>query len=202
MEREMKPRFMGHIFISLTILVMLTGIFLGCSMSMEQRVFSHSSFTRKKCTQCHLPANFVASYDSASTKQADLPDWQVNARRLVSMPNRLCFKCHEYGSVKDGFPEGLWQHSPSAQGACVVCHNPHFSTNPFMLRSQPSAICSSQCHMEGYVLKIEAHQGPGECLDCHNAHLGINPRMLRKEYQEDWGTPKKSWIESRQAGAE
>lgn len=211
---------MGHILISLTILAILTGIFFGCSASRKpgferlisyiasggisqsgtkQRVYSHLSLTKKQCTQCHMPAKFgsLNPYDGESPVQADRADGQVTASRLIVPPDRLCFKCHGYGTAEDGFPEGLWQHAPSAQGACIFCHNPHFSENRFMLRSQSSIICSSQCHIEDYVLEIEAHREFRECLDCHNAHIGTNPHMLKKEYHEDWVPPKKSWIESR-----
>ena len=195
---------MGNILISLTILAVLMEIFLGCSASREQRVYSHLSFAKKHCTQCHLPAKSGDSNpdNGKSQVQADSFDGQVNARRLIVPPGRLCFKCHKYGTLKDGFPEELWQHAPSAQGACIFCHNPHFSENPFMLRSQSSTICSSQCHLEGYMLKIKSHEGSGECLDCHNAHLGTSPHMLKKEYREGWGPTRKSWIESRSANVE
>lgn len=202
MVREMKPRIMGHILISLTIPVILTGIFLGCSTSRKPLVYSHLSFTQKQCTQCHLPEKSGDSNpdDGEYPVQADSSHWLVNARRLIAPPDRLCFKCHLYGNVKGGFPEKLWQHAPSAQGACTFCHDPHYSENPFMLRSQSSTICSSQCHLEGYMLKIKCRQESGECLDCHNAHLGTSPHMLKKEYHEVWVPPRKSRTESESAG--
>ncbi len=91
--------------------------------------------------------------------------------------------CHNYLAATADISDGLWLHAPAAQGDCAVCHNPHESTNPFLLNKKPEQVCS-QCHTEDLLMEIQDHQKSEDCISCHNPHLGKNQNMLKKDFKE------------------
>jgi len=181
----------------------ITGILIapmyGCSRyAKDELVTFHSPYAERHCTQCHLPAKIgssqkVSPEDLASILRAKS---ELNPWLLARPLDQLCQKCHRYNTSGQTVSGELWVHAPSALGACIVCHSPHLSEHPYMLRRQSIRLCTDQCHSGGFMLENEVHKGPRHCLECHNPHIGINAQMLKKDYQEVWLEPKTPWVEA------
>jgi DmsE family decaheme c-type cytochrome len=78
-----------------------------------------------KCTDCHNPHG----------------GFELKQTRLVVGADAACLKCH---TDKQG--PFLYEHAPLKIEGCAICHIPHGSTNPKLLkRSQVSQLCI-ECH--------------------------------------------------------
>src|SRR3990172_3936206 len=78
------------------------------------------------CSDCHDPHSGPVVRDGGSS--------------LASL-NESCTRCH----VQQGGPY-VFEHEASREG-CVVCHLPHGSPNPRMLRTRNQNLCL-QCHFQ------------------------------------------------------
>lgn len=125
------------------------------------RVGEHGPYAAKLCDSCH---------DSQAT----------NA--LVVPAEQLCNRCHELGDAK------TYVHGPLASGGCMVCHDPHRSTNRFLLVSASDVFCL-QCHdrstLSGLAgvagaAGVDGHAGDAaNCTECHEAHMSDRRYLLR-----------------------
>lgn len=95
--------------------------------------------------------------------------------RLLKPKEQLCFMCHR------DLLDHRHLHGPAAVGACTVCHLPHESSNPALLRKSLGQICIS-CHIEERLAQV-MHERVIEhdmfCFDCHDPH-GSNLRFFLK----------------------
>lgn len=81
----------------------------------------------------------------------------------------LCFLCHERIDM------GSVVHWPVKQGRCTLCHDPHQSPNPRLLRRPATTLCLS-CHNANQL----AHGAEmGACLDCHQPHSSNQAKLLK-----------------------
>jgi predicted CXXCH cytochrome family protein len=101
----------------------------------------------------------------------------------------LCFDCHT--DMADKLKKRKYQHGPILAGMCEICHDPHGSPYPALLRAPINDLCES-CHEqirkgphivrtttgEGHPLEGKtdpSKQGSGRqmsCISCHNPHAG------------------------------
>lgn len=171
------------------------------------------------CTQCHQ----LHTHKDKVTARATVSDVCMNChtekRAMIKRPSRhpvqegkvVCIDCHAaHGSagpklmLKDSVVQTcytchmekrgpfLWNHLPVTQD-CSICHNPHGSTVPNLLKQRPPFLCQ-QCHeptshrgnLPSLATSASASTpfGPGNqvpaqaraCLNCHtNTHGGNNP---------------------------
>jgi DmsE family decaheme c-type cytochrome len=114
-----------------------------------------------KCTDCH---NAHGGFESKQTK-------------LAVGVDAVCVKCH---TNKAG--PFVYEHAPTKTEGCTVCHIPHGSSNPKMLkRAQVRQLCF-ECHTG--IADEESPQAPSlhnqanvryqECTVCHSAIHGSN----------------------------
>jgi len=108
------------------------------------------------------------------------PHGSATAAELV-MPtlNDTCFQCHA-----DKRGPFLFEHEPAAED-CALCHLPHGSVNPSLLRVRGPFLCQ-QCHSAAFhPSQLADGQGlPGNqpssnllgknCLNCHSQVHGSN----------------------------
>ena len=87
-----------------------------------------------------------------------------------------CTSCHA-----DKRGPFLWEHAPAAED-CTLCHDPHGSNQPALLKKRPPQLCQ-QCHdpaghpstsLDGTKLPNSALLGVKGCLNCHSAVHGSN----------------------------
>jgi len=96
---------------------------------------------------------------------------------LVKASSReKCTSCH---AEKRG--PFLWEHAPAAED-CMLCHRPHGSNQPALLRKRPPQLCQ-ECHSpsghpsysyDGSKLPNSAFLGVKGCLNCHSQVHGSN----------------------------
>lgn len=126
---------------------------LGCHHEVDTKLssISHHPVREKviKCVDCHRVLREPGK-----------------AFSMVS-PNEGCFNCHS--EFEGPFPfehEGVNDYTTEKEG-CIVCHDPHGSPNPRLLKQPAGQLCL-QCH---FVPKHQtAHGGiwaKRNCLECH-----------------------------------
>ncbi len=118
-----------------------------------------------KCSDCHNP------HGGFELKQA----------RLNAGADAACIKCH---ADKQG--PFVFEHAPSKVEGCAICHTPHGSSNPKMLkRNNVNQLCL-ECH-SNVALKTGDIEAPGtptfhnqssvryqNCTTCHSKIHGSN----------------------------
>jgi DmsE family decaheme c-type cytochrome len=87
-----------------------------------------------------------------------------------------CTSCH---AEKRG--PFLWEHAPAAED-CTICHDPHGSNQPALLKKRVPQLCQ-ECHdpaghpgtrLDGSQLFGSASLGVKGCVNCHSAVHGSN----------------------------
>jgi predicted CXXCH cytochrome family protein len=120
-------------------------------------VSHHDPYRERKCASCHESTGRM----------------QVRENYADS-----CKSCHP-----SYFTEAVG-HSPVSDGDCALCHLPHQSENPALLR-QPLYETCVDCHEPPAELSQPSHAGAGvrNCLQCHDAHFG-QPPLLKKRVDD------------------
>jgi len=100
---------------------------------------------------------------------------------MVTQPtvNQTCYNCHE-----DKRGPLLWEHAPVTEN-CSICHSPHGSVQPALLKKRAPLLCQ-QCHSQlGHPsvprstnslpnANPSAYLLTGSCMNCHSQIHGSN----------------------------
>ena len=100
--------------------------------------------------------------------------------------NETCYSCHQ--EKRGPF---LWEHQPVSE-RCTICHNPHGSNQPSMLKARGPQLCQT-CHTAGFhpstlydgsdVAAANSRIIANNCINCHPRIHGSNhpsgPRLTR-----------------------
>lgn len=130
----------------------------GCHGEFTKKPVIHGPVNDGACDGCHV--------EKEGTKK--------HAFKLISTGLDLCIDCH------DEF-EGESIHAPVAGGECTVCHDPHASAHPKLLRAAKVATLCNECHEEVTEDREYLH-GPvaaGSCTNCHDPHASDHAALLR-----------------------
>jgi len=139
----------------------------------------HQPYSEEGCLECHVdPSDMSLSVGDAS----------------------MCTKCHE-----DIADQHSYMHGAVLGGACLMCHNPHFSALQSLLRDDGPGMCV-QCHdLEVDGPNMSHSDLERSCIDCHSGHGGDSPFFLRdlveseavveQEKQEEPGQTDSSTLE-------
>jgi len=137
-----------------------------CHKKQQEEFFMPSvhpvRFGQMACTECHN------THGSA-------------AKRLMVRPtvNQTCYTCH---AEKRG--PFAWEHAPVPED-CTLCHKPHGSVNPALLKKRPPYLCQ-QCHSSNLHASAafttnglpggtpSGFMLAGSCLNCHSQVHGSN----------------------------
>jgi len=98
-----------------------------------------------KCSDCHNPHG----------------GFQLKQTRLSVGPDAVCLKCH---TDKQG--PFVFEHAPKKLEGCVICHLPHGSNNPRLLRRDRVAQLCLECHSS--IGTLSAGFGAGNTPSFHN----------------------------------
>jgi len=115
---------------------------------------SHPPYAEKRCNDCH--------------------DKNTESGFIVAAKD-LCATCHP------NMIKGAYVHGPTAVGACLKCHEPHYSSQPSLLKKPKGEICGV-CHVEKRVavrLHDSARDKGMDCTACHDPHTATNGYFLR-----------------------
>ena len=136
-----------------------------CHHQVGQHSRAHRPVAENRCDFCHEPkagaTPFLAGVRHEFKRAGD------NAE--------LCYQCH------DRLAEQPHVHEPVKMGLCMLCHDPHGSERPGLLRHDTDRQLCQQCHRETLNQGDHVH-GPvqvGACGACHDPHQSANRFRLR-----------------------
>jgi len=86
---------------------------------------------------------------------------------LIKSEGNTCLRCHEA-------EQGVKSHAEAALQPCALCHDPHQSAYPSMLRGEALSLCR-KCHESIAKRQIGSRSfhkplGDGKCFTCHTPH--------------------------------
>ena len=126
----------------------------------------HQPLAENGCLACH---------------QAHLPE-PGQKQLLKAESNALCGRCHADISQPAAYP-----HPPATEGRCDLCHLPHESLEPGLLKVNQRRLCA-ECHENVDREMADSSLHPpfarGNCSGCHTPHGGAQPRLLVTESQK------------------
>ncbi|MCG3180778.1 MAG: hypothetical protein BIFFINMI_03141 [Phycisphaerae bacterium] len=119
--------------------------------------FIHAPYRDRNCLPCHEVAT---------------PQTGLTANMTI------CGKCH---AVYGQFGAAEWVHGPTALGLCGLCHDPHKSEYPHIIKQAQPTLCLN-CHTDPKLLGEPYHElaalGKAVCSDCHDPHMAGNRLLL------------------------
>lgn len=122
---------------------------------------THPPFDNENCGACHASSEQTGSMRGFDT--------------FKKLTAEICSKCH--AQVTEQF---RYMHGPVVNGVCLMCHSPHESDQPHLLKLASPKVCL-QCHQPNDLgPPIEAHSNPtNDCLVCHVGHGSSEHGLLR-----------------------
>lgn len=115
----------------------------------EEAVIEHPAGPDDSCVDCHddLLAEATTLHLPAEEEFCDAchaVEEQLDTYTVATPGgDGLCLECHE-SELKEG-PENGSMHGLLLRDACIVCHDPHASFQPALLRAAGNDLCLS-CH--------------------------------------------------------
>ena len=153
----------------------------------SQKAHHGQPFATSRCTECHDPHgsdrpklinNFV--HQPFADNQCDSCHRAPREGKVdvnEGGKRALCYTCHE--DMQKQVESSKSQHPVfQTTDTCTVCHSPHASRVPRLLRSSQGQVCAS-CHEKSTEPVRHGPYDQGQCAACHNPHGAEEPRLLR-----------------------
>jgi len=145
-----------------------------------EKIFTHGPVGAKACDSCHSLGG-TASFSGAKASRSALPSFGA---RLLAPKEVICGACHT-AKLEGARIAGRWLHGPTANGACLECHNPHRSPRRYLLQEKLTDLCV-RCHEAKAAPVLAANgawaHGPsanGQCTLCHDPHAADQPHLVK-----------------------
>ncbi len=118
---------------------------------------NHKAIGQEGCKGCH-----VEGHGGEQPKLLNKP------------PAELCAECHDTPEAQ------RYTHGALKNGDCAVCHDPHTSDLPNLLRKEKSAELCFLCHQDDVTGRKVTHKpvAEGKCDECHDPHGSPYPFSL------------------------
>ncbi|WP_136810114.1 cytochrome c3 family protein [Desulfosediminicola flagellatus] len=144
----------------------------------------HSYFTSKQCGVCHK-TSFTQSLNRRAPTGVPVMYFDSEGENATpQLPFReICVNCHANRSPTFASENNLWLHAPATKGGCTICHVPHQSRFPALLKGTPANLCT-MCHPEELIKFSKSHSESKDCSLCHTPHLGKDKLLLIQDYKE------------------
>lgn len=122
------------------------------AIAMSSTYSEHRPFVDEACLECHKdPTDMLLAMDDSS----------------------MCMSCHS--DIPNRY---AYMHGAVTGNACLMCHNPHLSALPNLLRDDGPDMCM-KCHEFDAQTLTPSHEDLSrKCLDCHSGHGGDVPFFL------------------------
>ena len=123
----------------------------------------------EECGNCH---------EYSETKEA-------GEVKLLGEGAALCLTCHV--DKQEDFANKKFKHA-AAEADCTVCHNPHSTDEPVLLKDKANSLCF-MCHSdkeEELTKKAFAHAPIKDvgCIACHNPHTADHSPLLKVQVND------------------
>ncbi|MCF6364763.1 MAG: hypothetical protein L3J35_01030 [Bacteroidales bacterium] len=159
-------------------------ILITVSFSYISSAFGQSN-QEKTCADCHgdllkyeylHPVVEDACDNCHQKKEGDHPNSVGNEFYLTESIPDLCYMCHDPKNTKKNV------HPPVTDGYCMMCHSPHGSSNPAMIKKSPNQETCMRCHdfKIPETDKMHAPVKSGDCQNCHDPHQSDNSYFLKE----------------------
>ena len=162
------------------------------SESQESCTACHESF-EESCAVCHQSFSELKSYHPAAEDCTTCHDLSSDreSKLIVGQEynSELCFMCHSDKQEQVETSEVV--HGTASE--CQMCHDPHGSTQPRLLRANTRSICAS-CHQDDanrrHPVPTHPFEAPDEryrpgnpftCSSCHEPHASKHSKLFRFE---------------------
>lgn len=139
----------------------------------------HFPFAQGKCMLCHKPhgSNFskllikpssVLCRDCHDRLPLAGEKKKISQKKVVGEKEFFVITSKRVNSGSDD----IYIHGAVKTGRCSVCHDPHQTDNPKMLRFSETARLCYQCHSDDLTGRNSIHPpaGDGTCDACHSPH--------------------------------
>ncbi len=114
----------------------------------------HAAWDQSFCATCHLATKSNALVDDVDQK---------------------CLGCHNKADLA---PPGVALHAPVAMGRCTLCHTPHRSPLPHLVKPQAEKTCYT-CHSADELTPPHPEVVRADCTICHRGHYSERPHLLK-----------------------
>lgn len=133
----------------------------------KMEVSTHPPVEANLCEECH-------DQQPSQPGSGGLGGWSGAVPTLILPEDRLCLKCHQR-------PGGRFTHGPAAQGSCGICHLPHRSPQPHLLRVPRMADLCTKCHAGELFVTSGRHAvvQDRDCHSCHDPHASERANLLK-----------------------
>jgi len=128
----------------------------------------------KSCLNCHTEKKQEFPFKHKAFDSSDCSIWHENKTQMI-VAN--CNDCHEREKGR--------LHAPYANNECVLCHDPHGSSQKSLLLDNVKELCS-QCHSvksyNEFNHPVQNHPMESKkiyCTSCHSAHGSPFPSFLK-----------------------
>lgn len=168
-------------FISLTVFILFTGLFLLQTNSFAQEqtcITCHKSIVEKHFI--HGPVDSDCTFCHESTGETH-PQKGVKGFTIAQEGADLCYNCHT--EEHDANTTNKYVHLALSVGSCLDCHEVHSSDSPKFISTKLPDLCVT-CHYE----KEEAISGLAvvhspvtdsvSCVNCHSPHSSPERKLL------------------------
>ncbi len=115
---------------------------------------AHAAWPKTFCSTCHLA---------------------TESNALVKNVDQKCLGCHKEMTVA---PAGKTLHAPVAMGRCTLCHTPHRSPLPHLVKPEAQKICFT-CHKPDQLTPPHPQVKRADCTICHEGHYSDRPHLLK-----------------------
>ncbi len=132
-----------------------------CHPGVKSRAYVHGPLRVNACDACHRLTNPGTHAFEPTRERHD-----------------LCNLCHA-----DEATTSARQHEPFAKGECLLCHDPHTSPEPRLLRGERYSDACTSCHADIAGKGQHAHTpaAMGACGACHRPHSSPLPALLNAD---------------------
>lgn len=183
------------IFVILSLSVFV-GVFIwlftnssNASTPINSRIVKHKKIGKTECQECHIAVIKQKNMHPVAEDCFGCHQYSENKDsaevKLVNSVPGLCFTCHS--DKQEDFEKKKFKHA-AAESDCTVCHSPHSSDEPAVLKDKTNQLCF-MCHsdkQEELEHKSFAHAPIKDvgCSTCHNPHTADFSPLLKLKVNE------------------
>ena len=166
-----------------------TALGTSASKTTSSSIAKHKKIGKTDCKECHRALVQRKNLHPVGEDCANCHEYSETKEgaevKLASEGTALCFTCHS--DKQEDFAKKKFKHS-AAEADCTLCHNPHSSDEPALLKDKANQLCYI-CHSdreEELTKKAFVHAPTKDvgCVTCHNPHTADFSSLLKVQVND------------------